>query len=169
MGACADYGKLYAYFLEVCRHVIDTKLHHEMGVPEVGQEMYEYLNRRLSDRFQRPYDGIIMEAEFLSNEEKDHLLPGNRIIDVSNLDVSLSFKIYRLLGGRIAKKLSCQIVGVRNYLCHIPVAELRGNMNQEEFNSTFQLLRKDLEDAGIERELLDWCKTKFPIEDNMRT
>lgn len=157
MGACEIYGKLYAYFLEVCRHVIDKKLHDEMGVPEIGQEIYEYLNRRLSDKFKKPYDGIIMEAEFLSREEKDYLLPGNRIIDVSDLDVSLSFKIYRLLGGRIAKKLSCQIVGARNYLCHIPVSSLRGN-NQEEFNSTFQLLKEDLEDAGIERELLDWCE-----------
>ena len=161
MGASEDYGKLYAYFLEVCRHFIDRKLHHEMGVPEIGQEMYEYLNRRLSDRFQKPYNGIIMEAEFLSNEEKDYLLPGNRIINESKLDVSLNFKIYRLLGGKIAKKLSCQIVGVRNYLCHIPVAELRGSMNQEEFNLTFQLLREDLEDAGIERELLDWCEMKI--------
>ena len=158
MGACEIYGKLYAYFLEVCRHVIDRKLHDEMGVPEIGQEIYEYLNRRLSDKFKKPYDGIIMEAEFLSREEKDYLLPGNRIIDVSDLDVSLSFKIYRLLGGRIAKKLSCQIVGARNYLCHIPVTSLRVNMNQEEFNSTFQVLKKDLEDAGIERELLDWCE-----------
>ena len=157
MGACEIYGKLYAYFLEVCRHVIDRKLHDEMGVPEIGQEIYEYLNRRLSDKFKKPYDGIIMEAEFLSREEKDYLLPGNRIIDVSDLDVSLSFKIYRLLGGRIAKKLSCQIVGARNYLCHIPVSSLRGN-NQEEFNLTFQLLKEDLEDAGIERELLDWCE-----------
>ena len=157
MGACEIYGKLYAYFLEVCRHVIDRKLHDEMGVPEIGQEIYEYLNRRLSDKFKKPYDGIIMEAEFLSREEKDYLLPGNRIIDVSDLDVSLSFKIYRLLGGRIAKKLSCQIVGARNYWCHIPVSSLRGN-NQEEFNSTFQLLKEDLEDAGIERELLDWCE-----------
>ena len=161
MGASEDYGKLYAYFLEVCRHFIDRKLHHEMGVPEIGQEMYEYLNRRLSDRFQKPYNGIIMEAEFLSNEEKYYLLPGNRIINESDLDVSLNFKIYRLLGGKIAKKLSCQIVGVRNYLCHIPVAELRGSMNQEEFNLTFQLLREDLEDAGIERELLDWCEMKI--------
>ena len=161
MGASEDYGKLYAYFLEVCRHFIDRKLHHEMGVPEIGQEMYEYLNRRLSDRFQKPYNGIIMEAEFLSNEEKYYLLPGNRIINESKLDVSLNFKIYRLLGGKIAKKLSCQIVGVRNYLCHIPVAELRGSMNQEEFNLTFQLLREDLEDAGIERELLDWCEMKI--------
>lgn len=161
MGASEDYGKLYAYFLEVCRHFIDRKLHHEMGVPEIGQEMYEYLNRRLSDRFQKPYNGIITEAEFLSNEEKDYLLPGNRIINESKLDVSLNFKIYRLLGGKIAKKLSYQIVRVRNYLCHIPVAELRGSMNQEEFNLTFQLLREDLEDAGIERELLDWCEMKI--------
>lgn len=158
METCEVYGKLYAYLLEVCRQVIDMKFHHEMGVPEIGQEIYEYLNRRLSDRFKKSYDGIIMEAEFLSSDEKGYLLPANGVIDVSNLDVSLSFKIYRLLGGRIAKKLSCQIVGARNYLCHIPVTSLRVDMNQEEFNSIFQVLKKDLEDAGIERELLDWCE-----------
>ena len=159
--SCEKYGKLYAYFLEVCRHFIDQKLHEEMGVSDVGQEFYEDLNRRLSDQRGEPYEDIIKKCGFLLENEKRYLLPENRIIDLEDLDVTIHFKIIRLLRGSVAKKLACHVAEVRNYLCHVPVANLREGMDSEDFSSLFQLIRQNLEDAGITKDLLKWCEKKI--------
>ena len=41
-----------------------------MFVPEFGQEMYEWLNRWLSDRFDRSYEAVHRDNAFLSEEEQ---------------------------------------------------------------------------------------------------
>ena len=77
MDSCEKYGKLYAYFLEVCRRFIYKKLHGEMCVAEFGQELYEWSNRWLSDRFDRSYEAVLRDNAFLSEEERGYLSPEN--------------------------------------------------------------------------------------------
>ena len=158
MGSCEKYGRLYAYFLEVCRHFIYRELHQEMRVPEFGQEMYEFLNRRLSDRSNQSYEAVLRDSEFLSDRDRSYLSPENRIIDAKKLDISMQFKLIRLLRPHLGKRRWEYIAAVRNYLCHIPVEELRQTMSQQEFNSKLYWLRKDLESFGIDRDLLNSCE-----------
>ena len=40
-----------------------------MQVPQIGQEMYEFLNRRLSDKFKKIYDAVLRDSEFLSDRD----------------------------------------------------------------------------------------------------
>lgn len=42
---CAEYGKFYAYLVEVFR--FETYKIHHPGLPENIQEMYEYFNRQI--------------------------------------------------------------------------------------------------------------------------
>lgn len=158
MGSCQDFGRLYAYFLEVCRHFIYEKLHQELGLPELGQEMYEWLNRCLSEHFEQSYEVVLNDSGFLSEEDRDYLSPEDRIIDTSKLDVSMHFKIMRLLEPRQGSRRWKYIADVRNYLCHIPVKELRRNMNEEEFSYQLFWMRKELHYAGIDEDLLDRCE-----------
>ena len=158
MDSCEKYGKLYAYFLEVCRHFIYKKLHEEMYVPEFGQEMYEWLNRWLSDRFDRSYEAVFRDYAFLSEKERGYLSPGNQIIDVAQLDISMHFKIIGLLEPHLGRKCQEYIANARNCLCHIPVEKLWQSINQQEFNSQLKWLREGLKSAGINRELLNFCE-----------
>ena len=158
MGSCADFGKLYAYFLEVCRHFIYKKLYQELRVPELGQEMYEWLNRCLSEHFEQSYDVVLNNSGFLSEEDRDFLLPEDRIIDTTKLDVSMHFKIMRLLEPRQGIRRWKYIASVRNYLCHIPVERLQQNMDQDEFNNQLFWITKELQYAGVDENLLDRCR-----------
>ena len=158
MGSCQDFGRLYAYFLEVCRHFIYEKLHQELGLPELGQEMYEWLIRCLSEHSEESYKVLLDNSRFLSEEDRKYLSPKDRIIDTSKLDVSMHFKIMRLLEPRQGSRRWKYIADVRNYLCHIPVKELRRNMNEEEFSYQLFWMRKELHYAGIDEDLLDRCE-----------
>ena len=162
MGSCEKYGKLYAYFLEVCRHFMYRKLHEEMFVPEFGQEMYEWLNRWLSDRFDRSYEAVHRDNAFLSEEEQ--FSPENWIIHVAHLDISMYFKIIRLWEPHLGRRCWVYIANATNYLCHIPVEKLWQNINQQEFNSQLKWLREGLKSAGIDRELLNFCKRNILSE-----
>ena len=158
MGSCEDFGKLYAYFLEVCRHFLYEKLHQQFGVPELGQEMYEWLNRCLSEDFEQSYEVVLNNSGFLSEEDRGFLSPENRIIDTAKLDVSMHFKIMRLLEPRQGNRRWTYIAKVRNYLCHIPVEELRRNMDQDQFSDALFWIRKELYYFGIDENLLDRCQ-----------
>ena len=158
MGSSEKYGRLYAYFLEVCRHFLYRKLHHEMRVPQIGQEMYEFLNRRLSDKFKKIYDAVLRDSEFLSDRDRNYLSPENRIINVSKLDISIQIKIIRLLKAPIGRRRWEYIASIRNYLCHIPNEELRRNMTQQEFESKLYRLKRNLESVGTDRDLLNSCE-----------
>lgn len=161
MGSCEKFGRLYAYFLEVCRRFINKKLHEEMCVPKFGQEMYECLNRWLSDRFDQSYEEALRDSAFLSDEDRGYLSPENRIIEVEQFDISMHLKIIRLLEPCFGRRRWEYIAKVRNYLCHIPVEVLQRNMNQQEFNYQLNWLREDLEFAGIDRELLNSCESNI--------
>ena len=161
MATCEKYGKLYAYLLEVCRNFIEQNLYEEMGLPKDGYEMYLYLIRHLSHGDKRLYEDEIENSKYLSDKEKDCLLPKNRIIKVQNLDISIHFKIIRLLDKEVPEKLSRHVIELRNWLCHLSLEELRETMNQEDFNSKLELIKQNLHDAGIDNELLIWCKDKI--------
>ena len=158
MDSCEKYGKLYAYFLEVCRPFIYKKLHGEMCVAEFGQELYEWSNRWLSDRFDRSYEAVLRDNVFLSEEERGYLSPENWIIHVAQTDISMYFKIITLLEPRLGRRSWVYIANATNYLCHIPVEKLWPNINQQEFNSQLKWLRKGLNSAGIDRELLNFSE-----------
>ena len=158
MSSSEKYGRLYAYFLEVCRHFLYRKLHDEMQLPHIGQEMYEFLNRQLSDKFEKTYEAVLRDSEFLSDKDRNYLSPENRIINVSKLDISIQIKIIRLLKAPIGRRRWEYIASIRNYLCHIPNEELRRNMTQQEFESKLYRLKRNLESVGIDRDLLNSCE-----------
>ena len=153
------YGKLYVFFLEVCRRFIDDKLHVGLGLPEDGKEMYEYLDQRLCSWYDEPYEDIIYGFNFLSTKEKKLLVPRDGKIKVANVDFGIYFKIISFLGGHWTyKKLGRYMVNVRNHLCHIPVASLRKEKTQHEFDGDIKQMGQDFEEAGISRDLLDECE-----------
>lgn len=158
MGSCADFGELYAYFLEVCRHFIYEKLHQELGVPELGREMYVCLRMFVYEIYGQPYEIVLSNSGFLSEEDRGFLSPENRIIDTANLDVNMHFKIMRLLKPRRRNWCWSYIARVRNYLCHIPVQELQQNMDRARFRDELSWLKRELNYAGIDNNLLDVCQ-----------
>ena len=161
MDTCENYGKLYVYLLEVCRNFIEHNLYEEMGLPKDGYGMYLYLIRHLSHGDNSLYQYEIKKSEFLSEREKNFLLPKNQIIQVQNLDISIHFKIIRLLDKEVPERLSRNVLQVRNWLCHLSLEELRETMDQEDFNTKLQLIMQNLQDAGIDNDLLIWCKDKI--------
>ena len=154
MDACENYGKLYTYFLEVCKNFIEHNLYERMGIPKDGYGMYLYLIRHLSHR-------DIRHSAFLSDQEKAFLLPNNNFIQVQNLDIIIHFKIIRLLDEEVPERLSRRVRQIRNWLCHLSLEELRETMEQKDFNGKLQLIIQNLEEAGIDIELLMWCKDKI--------
>lgn len=161
MGTCENYGKLYAYLLEVCTHFIEHKLYEEMGLPKVGHDMYSYLIRNLCHGEEELYQDEIKNSKFLTNQEKHCLLPKDKIIQVQNLDIKMHFKIIRLLDNEVPQKLASHVLEVRNWLCHLSLEELRETMSQEDFNVNLQLMKQNLHDAGIDNDLLIWCMEKI--------
>lgn len=153
------YGKLYVFFLEVCRRFIDAELHVRLRLPEDGEKMYEYLDEKLCSWYDEPYEDIIYGFKFLSSKEKKLLVPTDGKIKVENLDFGIYFKIISFLGGHWTyEKLGRYMVNVRNHLCHIPVVSLRKEKSQHEFYSDIKQMGQDFEDAGISRDLLNECE-----------
>ena len=153
------YGKLYGFFLEVCRRFIDDEIHNEIGLPEDGEEMYNYLEEQLESWFEEPYGEIIYGFDFLSKKEKQLLVPRDRIIKVANLDYGIYFKIISFIGGELRyNKLGQYMARVRNYICHVPVVSLRKEKSQYEFDGDVLQMGLDFQDAGISKTLLDECE-----------
>ena len=159
MYKCKRYGKVYAYFLDVCKHYLDDKIHTKMGLSKNGQEMYEELNRQLSDKYFETYEDIIESLKCFSRKEKLYLLPKDKTIKENNLDSSIYLKIMLLLGESKDSKLIDYMLTVRNKLCHIPMVSLREEeMSQDDFELNLNFIKQNLEDLGIPSNLLERCE-----------
>ena len=156
------YGRLYAFFLEVCRCFIDDEVHVRMRLPEDGREMYDYLDEVLCSRYDEPYDEIIYGFHFLSMKEKQILAPRDGVINVENLDIGIYLKIISILGGCLKyETLGHYLTKVRNNLCHIPVVSLRRRRSQYDFDIDIVLIGQRFQLAGISRTLLDDCEMRI--------
>ena len=159
MYICKSYGELYAYFLDVCKHYVDDKIHTKMGLSKSGQEMYEELNRQLSDQWFETYEDIIESSKFFSRKEKLNLLPKDKIIKEKNLDGSIYLKIMLLLGESKDSELISYMLTVRNKLCHMPMVCLREEeKSQDDFELNLNFIKQNLEDLGIPSNLLEVCE-----------
>ena len=108
--------------------------------------------------YEQPYEIVLSNSGFLSEEDRGFLSPENRIIDTANLDVNMHFKIMRLLKPHRRNWCWSYIARVRNYLCHIPVQELQQNMDRARFRDELSWLKRELNYAGIDNNLLDVCQ-----------
>ena len=158
MCICDEYGKLYAFFLEVCLVFVGEELHQRMEVPRNCQEMHNHLDRQLSFWFSEPYEDIINGLDFLSKKGKKILTPREKRLEAGELDFSIYFKIIKILGGAASEDLLNYIVQLRNYLCHVPVVELQKNLDEAAFEHELLSIRQNLEKLGIDKGLLDECE-----------
>ena len=149
MATFGRYGILYGYFLKVCKSYVYQKVHEELEVPTDGQEMYRYLDEKISVLYECTYKDIIVEKNF-PWYIKDRLLNKDKILEEECLDVAMYFKIMELLKIKVPPYLVSQ----RNYFCHIPVAALQKGMSHSTFKEKLQIMKQDLGGVGIEEKLL---------------
>ena len=130
-----DAGEFMEMYAELCGFLLEVCLRHAdipnkiMVVPRDGKEMYLY-----------------------------YFLPKNSVIDVKNLDITMYFQIIRILEGNIAPKLLQKLLAINKFLSKIPLSTLQEKMSQDEFNSILQVMKQDLEEAGVERNLINLCE-----------
>ena len=149
MAACAGYGKLYAYFLEVCRREIYRRIP-SPDFPEDGQEMYEYLDQQISDGWSMSFKDFI-EKEHLPRHKRKPFLHQDRIIDVTALDVSMYFTIIKILGGNVGSNF----VRIRNHLCHIPMTFLQIEMSSRSFEKELNSMKRSLQADDVDPTMFD--------------
>lgn len=148
MAACASYGKLYAYFLEVCKREIYRRIR-SPDFPEDGQEMYEYLDQQISDRWGMSFKDFIEKR--LPRHKRKLFLHQDRIIDVTALDVSMYFTIIEILGGNVRSNF----VRIRNHLCHIPMKLLQTEMSSRTFKKELNSMKRSLQADDVDPTMFD--------------
>ena len=148
MAACASYGKLYAYFLEVCKREIYRRIR-SPDFPEDGQEMYEYLDQQISDRWGMSFKDFIEKR--LPRHKRKLFLHQDRIIDVTALDVSMYFTIIKILGGNVGSNF----VKIRNRLCHIPMELLQAKMKPRRFKKELNSMKRSLQADDVDPTMFD--------------
>ena len=148
MAACASYGKLYAYFLEVCKREIYRRIR-SPDFPEDGQEMYEYLDQQISDRWGMSFKDLIEKR--LPRHKRKLFLHQDRIIDVTALDVSMYFTIIEILGGKVGSNF----VRIRNHLCHIPMKLLQTEMSSRTFKKELNSMKRSLQADDVDPTMFD--------------
>lgn len=149
MATFGRYGMLYGYFLKACKSYVYQKVHVELKVPTDGQEMYRYLDGKISAHYDCSYKDIIVAKNF-PWYIKDRLLNKDKILEVECLDVAMYFKIMELFEIKVPPYLVSQ----RNYFCHIPVAALQKAMSHSTFKEKLQIMKQDLEGVGIDKKFL---------------
>lgn len=138
MDTSTRYGKLYSYFLEVAKEVLYKILHDDMDVPETSKEMYKFFN-------EKNFKEKVSKCDYLSDKQKKFLFPDNGEIDFSKLDFTMYCHIYSLLNGRREKGLVNYLKKLRNYLCHLPMASIRKDFSQAEFEKYWNKTTKDFD------------------------
>ena len=148
MDACEGHGKLYVYFLKIAREVIYKRLH-EKGFPNGGKAMYQYLEKQKKLK-------LIENSEYLSNRQKQLLLPKNGIIDPEKLDVTMYAQICIFLG--YEKDFMLFMIKTRNALCHPSMTKLKKDLSDEDFDADWKLTTDSFIHYHVDHKLLDKCK-----------
>ena len=166
MNAGERYRKLYSYFQEVCTNFLYLNLHETQNVPTSGEEMYRDLRQRLTNIYNRSYDVIINEHEFLTEIQKVFLLPNTGAINLENLDLVMYIKINSLLvDGESEQWIALN--RIRNHICHLSMEKLRGDKDIATFNREFKWLKKSLARHGLPPELLVTCERNIFNNNNL--
>ena len=155
------YRQLNTYFLEVCTDFLYSKVHKTHRVAESGKEMYQNLRDQLPRIHGKSYEDIINESTFLSEQQKDYLLPKGEGINVVKLDPAMYIKISSLLEGKQKGKRCKYLIKARNIVSHISMKDLRGNGNQSKFKKDFKYLKKSFQYYGFKEQELDECYNKI--------
>ena len=91
------YGKLYTFFLDVAKLYVNDRLHLKLKVPKEGRAMYKHLKKELSKEDDEIYKEVINNCSFLSDQQKEYLLPDSEVINLEKLDFTMCVNIMRLL------------------------------------------------------------------------
>lgn len=158
---CKEKGKLYAYFLEIAKYFVNSRLHQKLGVPNNGSGMYLHLKNYVTKTENEKYETRISKCKILKGDQKKYLLPTNEEIDLEKLDFSMCVYIIQLLGWKKDKKLIKYMKNLRNTLCHISMFKLQEDISQEELNRDIEEIKSYLSGCGIKMESLNRLETQI--------
>ena len=152
MSTPARVGKLYAYFLDISNQIIQSIVHKEMDLPQMGHEMYQYLVNKLASGNTERYNNTINNNYFLSRVQKELLAPESQTINVEKLDFSIYVQIFLLLGGNRHRIEIKYLINSRNYLCHFAI---QGRMTEEDFMMALTNMTNQFEAFNFRRDDLE--------------
>ena len=152
MSTSARVGKLYAYFLDISKRIISCIVHQDMGVPEEGDKLYDFLARSLANGSEEGYNYFIWNDIPLTRVQRNLLAPENRIINVKKLDFSIYLKIIELLRENIKRREIRYLINTRNNLCHFGLGECMG---KKDFKDQLDFMTIHFEDFNFPKCFLE--------------
>lgn len=159
-----NYGKLYGFFLDVCKRYVEN-YHKESPMGETGEDIYMHFHDKMFDLYRYDYRTLLNNYDFsyLSDRQLTSLNPVNGRIKEKDLDLSLYFKIINLLQDRGIIMLTKFVVETQNELCHLSMKSLCSGFTQEKFEGEFDIMFGFFEYYGVDKNILETCKTNMEM------
>ena len=151
MDTCQNYGKLYAFFLEVCRLHIDDVCPRFLHKSDKDRVMLKFLKQAIRRKYREPYRSVIWRC--FTGMERKQLLVESDEIPLKKLDCYTFLKIIKVL--ETDNEIARCTTNVRNFLCHIPMGTIRKEMSQKDYNREYHWVRAAFELYGVDQRLLD--------------
>ena len=161
MDPCETYGKLYAFFLEVCRLYVEGRFNgvFKFDGSNNDEKISTFLKNQIRSKYKEPYKCTIWrffgrtENEGKGNKEIEQLITHSGQIAVKKLDYVTFLKIIKIIDKQFLKSMSA--IKVRNDLCHIEMSKIQGKLSKSEFNEWCDKVRNGFQKLGAHKRLLD--------------